>query len=87
MYLSKYGVDTSNNGSVDQYVKANAVADWEQVISVRISLVMINIDPQQNDNVALGDGTYTLEGNVITPDDGRLRQVFTKTITLRNRIL
>nr|WP_320166983.1 PilW family protein [uncultured Methylophaga sp.] len=83
----EYGVDTSNNGSVDQYVKANAVADWEQVISVRISLVMINIDPQQNDNVALGDGTYTLEGNVITPDDGRLRQVFTKTITLRNRIL
>ncbi|MEC9411539.1 MAG: PilW family protein [Pseudomonadota bacterium] len=83
----EYGVDTSNNGSVDQYVKANAVAEWEQVISVRISLVMINIDPQQNDNVALGNAAYTLEGNVITPNDGRLRQVFTKTITLRNRIL
>jgi type IV pilus assembly protein PilW len=83
----EYGMDTDDSGSVNQYVKANAVADWEQVISVRVSLVMINIEPQQNDNVALGDGSYTLEGNVITPDDGRLRQVFTKTIALRNRIL
>ena len=83
----EYGEDTNNDFSVDQYVKANAVNNWEDVISVRISLVMINLDPLQNDDVAIGNSPYTLEGNVINPNDRRLRQVFTKTIALRNQML
>lgn len=82
----EYGEDTNDDFNADQYVKANAVNNWENIVSVRISLVMINIDPGGNDSVAIGDGSYTLEGNELKPDDGQLRQVFTKTIALRNRM-
>lgn len=81
-----YGVDTNGDSNVDNYVKANAVADWSTVVNVKIWLVMINIDPDpaNNNNVALGNASYYLEDQVITPPDGRLRRSFTQTVSLRN---
>ena len=79
-----YGVDTNGDSNVDNYVKANAVADWSTVVNVKIWLVMINIDADNNTNVALGNGSYYLEDQVITPNDGRLRRSFTQTVSLRN---
>ena len=38
-----YGVDTNNDKAVDQYVTANAVADWATVLSVRISLLLASV--------------------------------------------
>lgn len=89
----RYGVDNDGDFSVDNYLTADAVeaaGAWTDVISVRISLVMVNIDIANTadataTNLALGDGSYTLDGAVITPDDGRLRRVFTQTIMLKNR--
>ncbi|HEC74696.1 MAG TPA: prepilin-type N-terminal cleavage/methylation domain-containing protein [Methylophaga aminisulfidivorans] len=79
-----FGVDTNGDFNVDNYVKANAVADWSEVVNVRIWLVMINMDPDNNTNVALGNASYYLEDQVITPNDGRLRRSFTQTVSLRN---
>lgn len=79
-----YGVDT--NASPDYvpnvYVKASAVADWSRVISVQVSLLVASIE----DNVLPEKQKYTFDGEDITPDDLRLRQVFTSTIGIRSRL-
>lgn len=81
-----YGVDTDGDFSVDSYESANNVDFWTDVISVQVSLVMINLEDDGTDtNLALGNGSYFLEGVEVTPNDGRLRRVFTKTIMLKNR--
>jgi hypothetical protein len=87
-----YGLDTSSppDGIADSYVSANAVADWSQVVSVRISLLVVGQDAA----VTAGQQTYVLRDtngdgtlDVQTAPDSRLRQVFTSTIALRNRVL
>lgn len=87
-----YGVDTDNNGAVNAYVTANNVANWSQVLAVRVSLLLRS--PQNN--VASQAQTYTWDvnndgdmldvGDRVTPNDRRLRYVFTSTIGLRNRL-
>lgn len=79
----QYGVDTSGNGSADAYQTANQVGNWNNVVSVRINLVMVSVE----NNLTLNNSQpYRLDGKVITPNDRRLRRVFTRTVTLRNRI-
>lgn len=90
----QYGVDTNDDLSVDAYVDANQVEYWSDVVSVRINLVMVNLEDDGTDtNLALGDGGYVMNrvndddvGNIeAAPDDGRLRRVYTQTIMLKNR--
>jgi type IV pilus assembly protein PilW len=82
----QYGVDTNGDLAVDSYENANNVAFWSEVVSVRISLVMVNLEDDGIDtNLALGDGGYFLNGVEVNPDDGRLRRVYTQTIMLKNR--
>lgn len=78
-----YGVDTNNDKAVDQYVTADAVADWATVLSVRISLLLASVgtdvyttEPQQ----------YIYNGATTTPADRRLRKIFDTTIAVRNRL-
>ncbi|HUL67684.1 MAG TPA: PilW family protein [Burkholderiaceae bacterium] len=87
-----YGLDTSSpaDGIADSYVNATAVTDWSQVVSVRISLLVAG----QDSAVTTGTQTYVLrdtdgDGNLDAQNapDSRLRQVFTSTIALRNRVL
>jgi type IV pilus assembly protein PilW len=87
-----YGIDTSSpaDGIADSYVSADAVTDWSQVVSVRISLLVVG----QDSSVTTGTQTYILrdtDGDGIldaqSAPDSRLRQVFTSTIALRNRVL
>ncbi|WP_339065432.1 PilW family protein [Teredinibacter turnerae] len=82
--------DDDNFRSADVYVTANNVQDWNNVISVRVSLLLQSID----NNLSEGPVPYTFNG--VTYDgagnnpavaDNRLRRVFTRTITLRNRTL
>jgi len=75
-----YGEDTNNDLAIDQYVKANSVADWGAVISVRVSLLVRST----SDNVTDTPQTYTFNGSTVTPSDNYLRRVFTTTIALRN---
>jgi len=79
-----YGVDTTANGSANEYRTANNVGNWNNVVSVRVSLVAVSIE---NNLTVDGSQLYNFNGvNDIDPGDQRLRRVFTRTITLRNRV-
>lgn len=94
-----YGVDTSlpePDDIADAYVRADqmvaapATPNWGQVVSVRVSLVVVGPEG----NVTTNAQTYALRdtnGDGIpdaqTAPDRRLRQVFTTTVALRNRVL
>ena len=58
------------------------MADFEDVVSIRVMLLVRSID----DFVAEAPQTYSFNGVQTTPADRRLRQVFTATVALRNRI-
>lgn len=75
-----YGEDTTPNDddyTANRYLPADAVSDMANVVSVRITLMVRTLD----DHLALQDSTTPSGGT-----DRRLRQTFTKTISLRNRI-
>ncbi|WP_082087011.1 PilW family protein [Teredinibacter purpureus] len=83
-------LDDDNFKSADAYVTANNVSDWRNVVSVRVTLLLQSVD----DNLASGVLPYVFngvnydgqEGNP-SASDNRLRRVFSRTITLRNRTL
>ena len=78
-----YGVDTGTDQSADQYVAANSVTDWARVVSVRVSLLLRTLD----DNLTVnGPQTYSFNGAAVTATDSRLRAVFSRTVSLRNRV-
>ncbi|HQS82296.1 MAG TPA: PilW family protein [Thiobacillus sp.] len=76
-----YGIDADSNGIVESYSAATAALNWNQVAAVRISLLVAGND----DNVATSAQTYTYDGGSVTAGDQRLRQVFTTTVSVRNR--
>ena len=83
----KYGEDTAGSDRVaDIYSDADAVVDWDNVVSVRFALLMRSIEEYGAD---LDTRTYTLLGRVIDPtpvaNDRRRRRVFTTTVEVRNR--
>jgi type IV pilus assembly protein PilW len=85
-----YGENTNNDASnsADRFVPADQVSDWDNVVSVRVSLLVQSIE----DNLVPDGQAYTFNGvvydgtggNGALPADGRLRRVFTATINLRN---
>ena len=78
-----YGVDGADgDGFPNQYLPADNALDYESVVSVRVQLLVRSID----DFVTEDPQTYTYAGNTVTPADRRIRQVFSTTIALRNRI-
>lgn len=81
-----YGEDTTGSDSVaDTYVDANTVANWDNVVSVRVSMLIRSVEEYGGDT----DGaTYQLLGNSVGPfNDRRRRRVFTTTVDVRNRSL
>lgn len=94
-----YGVDTSMpepDDIADTYVRANSLAaapatpNWRQVVSVRISLLVVGPEGNITTNAqtyAFRDTTGDGLPETQTAPDRRLRQVFTTTIALRNRVL
>jgi len=78
----RYGIDSDNDQFANQYVNSAAVPDFEDVVSIRIMLLVRSID----DFVTEAAQTYSFNGVSTTPGDRRLRQVFTATVALRNRI-
>jgi type IV pilus assembly protein PilW len=80
-----YGLDTDDDDAANQYVTAGNVADMEDVVSMRVSLLLRTLD----DNLigVTDTGTYAILDETVDPvDDRRLRRVFTTTINLRNRL-
>jgi type IV pilus assembly protein PilW len=83
----QYGVDTDaaiGGRAANLFLTADNVADWSQVVSVRISLLMRS----KSSNAAQGAQSYAFNGvPAITAGDQRLRRPFNVTVHLRNRTL
>lgn len=77
-----YGVDTDSDLGANDYLTADNVSNWGQVVSVRINMLVRSL----RDNVTDAPQSYTFNGATVTPTDNRLRQVFTTTIAIRNRL-
>jgi type IV pilus assembly protein PilW len=81
-------INDDNNSAADRFVPADQVSSWDNVVSVRISLLVQSLE----DNLVAASQSYTYNGvvyngasgNGANPPDGRLRRVFTTTINLRN---
>ena len=80
----RYGLDTDNSGAPNSWVTADGVADWANVLSVEISLVA-RTDTEYGTEI---DTTvYNLADTQFDPvNDRRLRQVFSTSVGLRNRL-
>jgi type IV pilus assembly protein PilW len=85
-----YGVAPTNPNQVTQYVTANAVADFNQVVSVKVALLVAS--PPGQAAVTLPTAATVrafslLETTVNPPLDTRLRKVLNTTIAVRNAAL
>lgn len=78
----QYGVDTNSDGAVDSYATAGAVANWDRVVAVRISLLMASPD----NNIVTSQQTYNYNNAAVAAGDRRMYQVLTTTIGVRNRL-
>jgi type IV pilus assembly protein PilW len=80
-----YGEDINADGVADRYVNSTSVTNWEEVVSVNISVLIRSLQPVARTNTAR---SYQLsEDSVINTNDRYLRSVFTATVRLRNVIL
>lgn len=80
----QYGEDTTGNSRVDRYVTANTVADWGNVISVRIALLARS--PEEYGTERDPEIYTLLEQTLPAFNDRHQRQIFTTTIALRNQV-
>jgi type IV pilus assembly protein PilW len=85
-----YGIDTDGDYSVDgDYVKADAVADWDQVIAVRFWLLTRAECPETGytNTTPYEMGPSDGSENFTPPaNDHYRRQLYQTTVQLRNRI-
>lgn len=77
-----YGVDTSGNEYVDEYLDASKINDWSDVRNVRVHVLM-----QSEDLITTEGHSFWFNGAEANPkNDRRLRLVFSTTVALRNRL-
>jgi type IV pilus assembly protein PilW len=78
----QYGIDTDDDVIVNQYVNANAVTDWSQVISVTLAVLIRSAEANSG---TVDARQYTLLGATRGPFTDRFqRSIFSTTVTLRN---
>ena len=78
----RYGVCTAGIVNLPS-VTAAAVANWNNVCSVRIDLLLVSLD----DNLVTQPQTYFYNGGTTPATDRRFYQAFSTTVAIRNRIL
>jgi type IV pilus assembly protein PilW len=79
-----YGLDTNLSQTVNKYVTADQVADFNTVMSVKIAVLAASAPGSGRPSAAV---TYNLLGTTVTPPvDTRSRQVFEETIAVRNSL-
>jgi len=80
----RYGTDADNDDDIDAWLTADAVADWTRVLSMEVTLLARSGDEYGTEMDTL---VYNLGGTQFDPvDDRRLRQVFSTTVGIRNRL-
>jgi len=79
----EFGVDTNRDFAIDDYRGASSVADWNEVRSVRVALLV-----STTEDVIPGAEAHSFDvlGRTVDVDDRRLRQVFSADIAVRNRL-
>ena len=82
MYL-QFGIDTNADSIVDNYVKQDVVANWNNVLAVKVDLLVASTE----DNIATDAKVYDFgeKTGVVSPDK-RIRQTFSNTIGIRSRL-
>lgn len=81
----QYGVDTDGDLMPNNYVNASTSLNFKNVVSVRIALLFRSLEIAGTDR---DSRTFILLDRTAGPfNDGRLYQVMTTTITLRNKAL
>lgn len=78
-----YGEDSDGSGVANYYVPADQVIDMADVISIRFAVVARSYDDNLTDGLTQN---YSVLGNNVVAGDSRLRQVYTSTVTIRNRL-
>ncbi len=80
----KYGVDADEDGNVDDesFQEGASNTKWDRVIAVQIDLLVASTE----DGVLTESQPYTYQGTAVTPTDRKMRQAFSTTVALRNRI-
>ncbi len=76
-----YGVDTDGDAAADRLRSADQVADWAQVVSAHVELLLAG-----SDEVASAPQPYVFNGVTTTPADRRLRTVMSLAASLRNTV-
>ncbi len=77
-----YGEDTDGDLTPNYYVDADAVTDMEQVVSVKVSLLLHSME----NNVTSSNLVVAYNGGTSTIANRRLGRVFSATINIRNRM-
>ena len=81
----QYGEDNNGDLLVDVYRDADAVVNWNAVLSVSIAVLMRSPDEGLDDS---GGQTWDMLGTEVGPfADRRPRIMFTTTIAVRNRVI
>ncbi|TCK05938.1 PilW family protein [Marinobacterium mangrovicola] len=79
----EYGVDSDNDNNVNSYETADAIGNWDQVLSARLSLLVSD----ETDNVLeVAADALPAPFQAVDTSDRRLRRVFTSTVALRNKL-
>lgn len=79
-----YGVDTNANRLVDDYVTADLVTNWGNVVSVRVGLLVRSLEQYGNTPDTIHN---VLDVDIPAAADNRERLSFSTTIALRNEAL
>lgn len=82
-----YGINDDNDKGrlADRYVTANNVADWDSVVTLKVSLLINSVARAADDPVAYD---YTPDGTDLVPasdTDLRIRREFSFVTTVRNK--
>lgn len=81
----QYGEDTDGDLMPDIYRNANQVANFRNIVAIRLAFLFRSLEPAGLD---ADTRTFTLLDRVVGPfNDRRMYQVVTTTITLRNKAL
>ena len=83
-----YGLDTDADGSANQYVPVAGVGNFDNVVSVRVGLLLRTDDDAlaaQVDNTNYTVLDETVHDGATVPGDRRLRRLLVRTIQLRNK--
>ena len=76
------GADVEGNLSANRFLRADAVADWSRVVSVRVELLLAG----SGDSPTAAAQSLVFAGSTLTPADRKLRTVMSTLVSLRNTV-